>query len=70
MPKEERRKSREERRQSREETQKMLRKKKKKKKVNIGLTRKDVEYLQQHTRYNEQEIIDWYRLVNINLNKI
>ena len=57
MPKEEKR------RKSREMTHKML--KRKKKKVNLGLTRQDIEYLQKNTRFDEQEIVEWYRLVNI-----
>ena len=35
--------------------------KKMKKKKNMGLSRKDIDFLQTNTRFNEKDIQDWYR---------
>lgn len=37
------------------------RKKKKEKKHSLGLSRKDIDFLHANTRYDEQEIKEWYR---------
>merc|ERR1712183_1177253 len=34
---------------------------KKKKRSSIGLTRQDIDFLNQNTRYDEEEIKEWYR---------
>ena len=65
MPKDETRRNSkaETRRNSKVETNKKVKKKKKKVKVNVGLSKQDVEYLNKNTRFDEQEIKNWYRLV-------
>ena len=49
------------RRKSKDERNQKTRKTKKQKKKEIGLSRKDLDYLTKNTKFDEKAIQEWYR---------